>query len=411
MPKVSVIIPAYNSSATIGRALTSVFEQTCQDFEVIVVDDGSTDNTRDIVAAFGSRVSYLYQPNRGPSAARNLGLQRSEGETLVFLDADDTLDPRFLELTLKRLDRFGDETAGICTGWCYVDADGQALAHTRFSQSGFLGFRDFLFTNPFPIHATLVRSNMVRAAGGFDEQILAMEDWDLWLRISFGGKRFFAIEDCLAHYRLNGFSNSRRADRMRAGRLSALEKLFSRKGLPQEIKTLRPQAFARALLQSSAGLYAAGCPEEGLEDFCESVHYWPDLLSEDETYYAILCADQPVGYKGTGFSLELAGSEKRMFIGIDGSLKKVPESKRWRKLAYGKAYETLGRLAYAQQNLKTAKKYFYLAFKQNRTFLFRASFGSTWVKALLGPRILSAAKKLKIRLVAFLHIPGLSSVI
>ena len=88
-PLVSVIIPTYNSAGYIEEALESVFEQTLQDFEIIVVDDGSTDGTGEVLRKYGDRIRYIYQENNGPASARNGGIRVARGEYIAFLDADD----------------------------------------------------------------------------------------------------------------------------------------------------------------------------------------------------------------------------------------------------------------------------------------------------------------------------------
>ena len=104
MPRVSVIIPAYNAAATIAGTVESVLAQTCQDFEIICVDDGSTDATVAIIKQFGERVRLIEQANSGPAAGRNNGARNSSGEYLAFLDADDLWAPQFLERSVAALD-------------------------------------------------------------------------------------------------------------------------------------------------------------------------------------------------------------------------------------------------------------------------------------------------------------------
>src|ERR1700738_1594603 len=103
MPRVSVIIPIYNGGATIERALKSVFEQTFTDFEIVVVDDGSTDDTPSVLARFGDRIRVIRQPNRGLPGARNAGVAVSRGELLALIDHDDRWLPQKLELTVRAL--------------------------------------------------------------------------------------------------------------------------------------------------------------------------------------------------------------------------------------------------------------------------------------------------------------------
>ena len=116
MPKVSIIIPTYNYRKYVRNAINSVLEQSFRDFEIIVVDDGSTDDTKDIIQErYAPEVRYYYQENKGPGAARNLGLKYTRGEYIVFLDADDLFLPQNLETKITLL----DEKPGI--SWAFSD--------------------------------------------------------------------------------------------------------------------------------------------------------------------------------------------------------------------------------------------------------------------------------------------------
>jgi hypothetical protein len=175
-----------------------------------------------------------------------------------------------------------------------------------------LGLADFLTTNPFPIHGALVRVDALRAAGGFDPTNRAMEDWDLWLRLAANGGIFQAVPGCLARYRLHGTSNSSDPDRMRAGRLRALEKLYARDDLPPTIRAQRDRAYAAAFLQSSVERFAARRYGEALADFVRAVRQYPALLEDDACYYALACAEQPVGYKATAVPIDFPRSARRL---------------------------------------------------------------------------------------------------
>ncbi len=126
MPKVSVIIPVYNGAATIGRALASVFAQTFTDYEVVVVNDGSTDDTASVLAGYGDRIRVMTQPNRGLPAARNAGVRASSGEYVAFLDDDDEWMPQMLERCAAVLDE-DPECGLVYAGALKVDLDGRSM--------------------------------------------------------------------------------------------------------------------------------------------------------------------------------------------------------------------------------------------------------------------------------------------
>jgi glycosyltransferase involved in cell wall biosynthesis len=394
MAKVSVIMPVYNGAKYIGEAIGSVFAQTYKDWELIVVDDGSTDDTESVVANLSLPLKFLRQQNLGPSAARNLGLRSATGKYIAFLDADDTWDQNFLSMTVCQLDGLDKSVVGICSGWVYTDEYGTELPHTRVSRDGYLGLQDFLITNPFPIHAILARSNLLLSVNGFDDQIHAMEDWDLWLRLIAMGGQFYAVQSCLAKYRLHGLTNSRQPDRMRAGRLRALEKLFARNDLPVDIQVRKPCVFGRAHIQSSVELYAVERNSEALSEFCEAAQMCPRLLVDDEILYAVVCAQQLVGYKGTGEFLNLASGEQRLLDAIQVGLKAAGHSEKSSRRVYGKVYLTLGHLAYNQHRMRITRRYIYLALKHDISCL-NGDTLQLLAKSLFGSKLLVVFRDLK----------------
>ena len=135
MPKVSVIIPVFNGAETIGRALQSVFAQTFTDYEIVVVNDGSTDDTASVLAGYGEKIRVVSQSNRGLSAARNAGIAASQGEYVALLDDDDQWLPEKLALCVPVLDADPD-CALVYTGMLKVDADGRPLSGPYGSPRG-----------------------------------------------------------------------------------------------------------------------------------------------------------------------------------------------------------------------------------------------------------------------------------
>ncbi|MEW6297062.1 MAG: glycosyltransferase family A protein [Thermodesulfobacteriota bacterium] len=182
MPKVSVIVPTYNRCELLREALASVCAQTYQDFELIVVDDGSTDDTAAAVHEFAG-VHYVWQPNRGVSAARNHGVALSQGEWVAFLDSDDLWQPRKLETQMAFVTARRD--AEICQTeelWLRhgVRVNPQQK-HRKPSGDIFARSLERCLVSP---SAVMLRRGLFERVGGFDERLPACEDYDLWLRIA-----------------------------------------------------------------------------------------------------------------------------------------------------------------------------------------------------------------------------------
>jgi glycosyltransferase involved in cell wall biosynthesis len=192
MPEVSVVIPAYNAGRTITAALQSVFAQTWRNYEVIVVDDGSTDDTALRVADCGSTVQYIRQDNAGPANARNQGIRRASGRLIAFLDADDVWLPRKLQRQVAYFARF-PETGLLHTATLVNRAPMPTLRETTdallidaAAEPPRRVFAD-LFHGTVDVNTltVMVRRDVVTELGGFDEhRELHVEDWDLWLRIA-----------------------------------------------------------------------------------------------------------------------------------------------------------------------------------------------------------------------------------
>ena len=178
MPKVSVVIPVYNGARTIGRALESVFAQTFRDFEIIVVNDGSTDDTASVLAGYGDRIQVVSQSNRGVSAARNAGLRVSVGEYLVFLDDDDEWMPEMLARCTAVLDEDPDCVL-VYTGVLKVDLTGMPTPDQEPLTGGVESPTIAqALARPWTIVPSqfLVRRSVLERTNGFDERLGGPED-------------------------------------------------------------------------------------------------------------------------------------------------------------------------------------------------------------------------------------------
>ncbi len=185
-PIVSVIIPTYNREKFIGEAIQSVLDQTFRNFEIVVVDDGSTDQTGDVVRAFTSKkVRYIYQPNRGRSAARNHALGLAKGRYIAFLDSDDLYMPGKLAMQVDYLHAH-PETGMVYTSAHCIDYSGNPLGEKYLaSVSGWI-YTSIAFFRPVTITlpTVMAKRELFEKAGGFDENMHRFEDTDMWRRIS-----------------------------------------------------------------------------------------------------------------------------------------------------------------------------------------------------------------------------------
>ena len=225
---VSVIIPAYNAETTIATTLQSLLLQTFYNWEAIVINDGSTDKTVEVVNGFiknDTRIQLINQQNKGVSAARNAGLHIADSNWILFLDADDWIAPQHLSIMTDALAADTSLDAVHC-GWSLVSADG-VMGKERYGATAVDLFPVFAVKCSFAIHACIVRKSVVIAAGGFDASLSVCEDWDLWQRIARGGAAFGAVKQVLAFYKMRPHSLSSDGNNFFAGALKVLSQGFA----------------------------------------------------------------------------------------------------------------------------------------------------------------------------------------
>jgi len=200
-PTVSVIIPTYNRAGTLPRAIRSVFAQTFRDWEIIVVDDGSNDETPQLVKDLSdTRIKYLrHECNRGPSGSRNTGIEAARGTYIAFLDSDDEWLPEKLAHDVQVFSSGNGDIGLVYTGELIFGPEGSVetlppTLHGKVYDA--LLARDFIGS----CSRVAVRRDAVEIAGRFDEQLINEEDWDLWLRISKSYPIGLVAECLVKHY-------------------------------------------------------------------------------------------------------------------------------------------------------------------------------------------------------------------
>jgi teichuronic acid biosynthesis glycosyltransferase TuaG len=231
-PLISIIMPAYNVERYIAAAIQSVLDQTYHKWELIVIDDGATDATADIVRDFvssDSRIRCISQHNQKLAKARNAGIKQSRGELVAFLDSDDLWIREKLELQVKAL----QETAAdlvFSSGFIFRENNVLDESWTFTSSVGsFAGaelFVDLMLGNRIPVLSVLTRRKVLDEVAGFDEdpRYGGCEDYDLWLTIARRGYRFYGMSERLVRYRLRSDSMSSQMAPMLKAELAVIEK-------------------------------------------------------------------------------------------------------------------------------------------------------------------------------------------
>jgi glycosyltransferase involved in cell wall biosynthesis len=279
MASVAIVIPAYNQAHYLGEAIRSALAQTYADLAVIVVDDGSTDPTREVVESFNDpRITYVYQENAGLSAARNTGIRRTNSPYISFLDSDDLFLPEKLSLLVPLLEK--DAEIHLAAGQAVViDEKGRRREKQSENKIPDPSSR-FLLYNPLHVGSVLLRRACLEKIGLFDEDLRAYEDWDLWLRLLRAGYRIAWIDQPVSLYRFHEAQMTRDGTRMRTASLAVLNKTFRDPKLPEAWRTLEDLAYSHSYLRSAAQAYRAGALDRAKLDLAEAVRLNPRLCEQ-----------------------------------------------------------------------------------------------------------------------------------
>jgi glycosyltransferase involved in cell wall biosynthesis len=250
---VSVVIPTYNHAAYIREAIDSALAQTSAPLEIIVVDDGSTDDTPRILAEYGGRIRTIRQPNAGVSAARNTGIAAAAGDLIALLDSDDSWAPTKLERQIARM--AVDPGVGLVhCGVEEIDDAGRRLSVSLDGIEGWVATAMLRFDREVitaPGSGPLVRKRVVEEIGGFDVRLAPSEDWDFCYRVATRYPIGY-VKEVLVRYRNHPAGAHLNIDRMRDGMLLALDKAFATGDA--SVRRLRNHAYGR-LHRILAGCY------------------------------------------------------------------------------------------------------------------------------------------------------------
>ena len=199
-PRISIIMPVHNQNRYIADAIQSVIHQTYIEWELIIVDDGSTDSTADIIAQFDDpRIRYIYQTNQGASEARNTGIRASSGQYLAFLDADDLYHPKKLQAQIDHLEL--DHDIGL-SYVAHIDIDQDSNPLNLFRSSPKIFLKSLVLGFPFGTNDILLRRCYIKKIGYFKESLVINEDRELYIRLALAGCQFAGLPQFLSYRRL-----------------------------------------------------------------------------------------------------------------------------------------------------------------------------------------------------------------
>lgn len=268
---VSVVIPAYNQGNYLARAVQSVLGQSYPDFEIIIVDDGSTDDTATVGCSYNApNIHYVHQENQGLSAARNTGLRYAQGEFISYLDSDDLFLPDKLKLLTDAI--YSHPEFGFVAGQAIpIDEADQPLGKMYASPIPEPA-EELLLGNPLHVGSVMIRRTWQDRAGEFDTSLRSYEDWDMWLRLARLGCKMGWVAQPVSLYRFHPAQMTRLGSQMTHATFAVLEKVFRSTDLPPAWQALHDPAYSNAYLRAMAQAYHA-------EDYLQAQEYLRQAIS------------------------------------------------------------------------------------------------------------------------------------
>ena len=254
MSLVSVIIPVYNGEAYLEKAIASIVAQTYTNYEIIAIDDGSTDNTRRVLAKYNNLI-YLYQDNQGVAQARNKGLEVAKGEYIAFLDQDDFFLPHKLAKQVSLMEQKPD-LGLVNSGWDIVNETGKTLSTvTPWLNLPTLNSAELIVWKPVFLGAMLFRNSWLKKTDGFNPHLEQTPDVELVLRLAAMGCRGDWVKEATVGYRQHQ-NNASNNTLLQAKELNQmLEKFFSQSNISPEVKALEAESRYQSLVWSAWRLY------------------------------------------------------------------------------------------------------------------------------------------------------------
>jgi hypothetical protein len=385
MLQVTTIIPSYNRAHYLPLALDSVLGQTYPVGEIIIVDDGSTDNTREVVMRYEGQVRFYQQDHGGVSAARNKGLELAQGEIISWCDADDVWEPSFLQRTVTRLED-DLQLDGVYAGVAHIDSAGKRLPQenriTVPPDQLYAALADdcFIQTTGF-----VMRKRCFDQGGWFDTHFDISEDYDMFLRLA-KTCRIVGLGEPLVQYRVHHQNTVSNSAKWCESRLALTRKHFGdpRQGVAGLTEQQR-RAHAYAYRAAAIKCLQDGVDDQGWQYLQQGVSIWPGILSQLSTLYELVCGNQAPGLRGDAIRLNLAQREAYMqqhltalFQNADAVLA-VQRSR-----AYSNTYLTLGMLGDQAGYQAATRHYLWTALRYRPALLLDYPFMRRLIKVSLG---------------------------
>ncbi len=385
-PRVSIVIPNYNHGDYLSQAIESALAQTYPQVEVIVVDDGSTDHSAQVLARYADRVRCIHQENAGLSAARNTGLDLARGDYVALLDADDMLEPDYLQTLVPILEK-DPGLGGVYCGYRFVDQHGRPLPEVQSRVVPSTAFYDALLGGNFLVpESMLLRRRCYQEAGPFDTALTACEDWDMWLRVA-RREQVVGTSRVLSRHRVLSGSMSSDPARMIRNRLQVLAKHLGPP--PTEVtaqnRAIR-RAYGKAYLSAAVEHLQGGDRSGAVAYLAQMARLYPEGFEEVGTFYELGCGDQPKGYRGHFPTLPFRRN-RAIAREMLQALWAEPGLRARRGAVQAASHLALAMLAYGVQEQAEARGHLLQAVRSRPDLLGRGMWWRLFLRCLLSPEL------------------------
>ncbi len=393
-PKVSIIIPVYNDEAHVSHAIESALSQTMKEVEVIVVDDGSTDGTPEVLRRYDGRIKAIRQENQGPAAAMNAALRHSSGQYVSFIESDDWVSAEKSEALSRYLDEHPD--VGLCYGrWQTVSEVTREVLSTQGAELPADPTERLAFAAPFPPVAVQMRREWLDRVGWFDDDLRTLQDIDLWCRLHTAGCKFArATKQLVAFYLVRESSLSRNPELMHRHFLLVLDKYFRLLG-SKAPKALESRAKGTIWARLGAFRIRSRSANEARNAWQTARGLWPDVFGDIPTWIRILSYMNPLfpyrhpeGLPDYEKTWEEVGSLLREIVENEKPERKGP-SRELGSFAYA-----LSRLAFSRAKGWRARKWLVRSLLIRPSLFLEHSVIRQTAKTVLGPSATKAVQKL-----------------
>lgn len=288
-PLVSALIPCHSNEAFVGEAIESALGQTYSNIEVIVVDDGSTDQSLQVIKSYGDRIKWKSGPNRGACAARNTAVGLSQGEFIQFLDADDILLPEKIEKQMPAL-LSGVADVVVCKGTLFGDGRPERPIKKPTPDPSGIDPVEYVLKYPIGTERPLYRRSFVEKVQGYRESLPRAQDWDFNVRVAAAGARFSLVDEILVRHRHHDSPTRITRQKLPFDYTIkvCLEVSALLKDEPYRLSVKACRVFARELNQLSIYAYRNGCREIAKCGFYEAKKWCTNAGVQERWAYQIL---------------------------------------------------------------------------------------------------------------------------